>query len=154
MSMSLTSPAFAEGQAIPTKYSGQGNDISPPLNWRGAPAGVKSFALIVEDPDAPGGTFTHWVIFDLPADKTSLSEDVPTSATLPDGTKQGENDFGRMGYGGPMPPGQNPHRYYFIIFALDRMLDLEAGASKKELLKAVDGHVLAEGQLTGTYRRQ
>ncbi|HTV62558.1 MAG TPA: YbhB/YbcL family Raf kinase inhibitor-like protein [Verrucomicrobiae bacterium] len=154
MSMTLTSPAFAEGQAIPKKYSGQGENISPPLNWSGAPAGVKSFALIVEDPDAPMGTFTHWVIFNLPPDTTVLQANVPTSETLADGARQGENDFGRTGYGGPMPPGGNPHRYYFKIFALDTLLDLEPGASEKQLLKAVREHVLAEGQLMGTYQRQ
>jgi len=154
MSMSLTSPAFAEGKAIPIKYSGQGENISPPLNWSGAPAGAKSFALIVEDPDAPMGTFTHWVIFNLPPDKTALQENVPTSETLADGARQGENDFGRMGYGGPMPPGQNPHRFFFKIFALDTKLELDAGASKKGLLEAMKGHVLAEGKLMGTYQRQ
>ncbi len=152
--MLLTSAAFDEGKTIPIKYSGQGDDLSPPLSWSGAPGGAKSFALIMEDPDAPMMTFTHWVIFNLPGDKTSLPENVAKVGELPDGSRQGKNSFQETGYGGPMPPPGKAHRYYFKIFALDTVLNLKAGANKKELLAAMEGHILAEGQLMGIYQRQ
>lgn len=154
MSLQLMSSAFADGKTISIKYSGQGEDISPPLSWSGAPAGTRSFALIVEDPDAPLMTFTHWVIFNLPPGKTSLPENVAKSEELPDGSRQGKNSFQRTGYSGPMPPTKKPHRYYFKIFALDSFLDLDSRATKKELLQAMDGHILAEGQLIGIYQKQ
>ncbi len=148
MTLELTSTAFRDGEAIPKKYTGDGQDASPPLQWRDPPAGTGSLALICEDPDAPRGTFTHWVAFNLPAESHELSE-----AALPKGTAQGTNDFGKVGYGGPAPPKGKPHRYVFKLYALDGPLDLRAGATKAQLLGAIKGHVLAEGQLVGTYAR-
>lgn len=154
MNMQITSTAFAEGQPIPDKYTCAGEDVSPPLTWSGAPAGAKSFTLITDDPDAPMGTWVHWVIFNLPPTATSLVENTPPSGELPDGSKQGANDFGKIGYGGPCPPPGRPHRYFFKIYALDATLNLKSGATKKELLRAMEGHVLAQGQLMGTYQRR
>lgn len=154
MSIQITSTAFTEGQAIPQKYSGQGRDISPPLAWTNAPADTRSFALIADDPDAPVGTWVHWVLYDLSPGTTELAEDTPKSQFLPGGAKQGVNDFHRLGYGGPAPPPGKPHRYFFKLYALDTMLELKPGATKKDLLKAMEGHILAEGQLMGTYQRK
>ncbi len=154
MSIQITSTAFAEGQPIPDKYTCAGLNVSPPLQWANAPAGIKSFALIADDPDAPMGTWVHWVIYNLPPATAALAENTPPSPELPDGSKQGVNDFRQTGYGGPCPPPGKPHRYFFKIYALDTMLSLKSGATKKELLKAMDGHVLAQGQLMGTYQRQ
>ena len=154
MKMQLSSPAFSEGQSIPQKYTGQGDDVSPPLTWSGAPMQAKSFALTTDDPDAPVGDWVHWVIYDLPAGQTSLPENVARTATLPDGSRQGINDFKETGYGGPMPPPGKPHRYFFRIYALDTMLTLKAGATRDQLLEAMKGHVIAEGQLMGAYQRR
>lgn len=154
MSLKLTSPAFAEGQPIPAKYTGDGPDVSPPLQWSGVPAGAKSLALICDDPDAPVGTWVHWVLYGLPASATELPENVPPQETLPSGARQGVNDFGRVGYGGPAPPPGKPHRYYFKLYALDTELNLKPKATKQELLRAMQGHILAEGQLMGTYQRR
>lgn len=154
MKIPITSTAFAEGQPIPEKYTCSGKDVSPPLTWSNAPAGTKSFALVAEDPDAPMGTWVHWVIYDLPADTTALPEDVAKSQYVSGNAKQGLNDFHRLGYGGPCPPPGKPHRYYFKLYALDAMLNLKPGATKQELLKAMEGHILAEGQLMGTFQRQ
>jgi Raf kinase inhibitor-like YbhB/YbcL family protein len=153
MALELTSAAFQEGAAIPERYTADGRNVSPPLKWRGAPAGTASLALVCEDPDAPRGTFTHWVAFNLPAGSRELGEGVPAEATLPNGTAQGTNDFGKVGYGGPKPPPGKPHRYVFKLAALDRPLDLPPGATGAQLLAALKGHVLAETQLTGTYGR-
>jgi Raf kinase inhibitor-like YbhB/YbcL family protein len=153
MNIPVTSTAFAEGRPIPDKYTCSGPNVSPALRWGNAPAGTKSFALIADDPDAPVGTWVHWVLYDLPPATMSLAENVPSSPELPDGSKQGVNDFGQPGYGGPCPPPGKPHRYFFKIYALDIMLNLKSGATKNELLKAMDGHVLAQGQLIGTYQR-
>ena len=152
--MQLTSTAFAEGEAIPAKYTCDGADVSPPLKWSGAPAGVKSFALIADDPDAPVGTWVHWVLFDLPAAAAELPEALPKSQYLPGGAKQGLNDFKHLGYGGPCPPAGKPHRYFFKLYALDRLLDLKPGATKKELERAIEKHTLAQGQLMGIYKRK
>jgi Raf kinase inhibitor-like YbhB/YbcL family protein len=127
-------------------------DISPPLAWTSGPEGTKTFALICDDPDAPMGTWVHWVLFNLPADIIELRENVPPERELESGAKQGMNDFRKIGYGGPCPPG-GTHRYYFKLYALDTEINLEAGATKSELLKAVEGHILAEGQLMGKYER-
>jgi Raf kinase inhibitor-like YbhB/YbcL family protein len=151
MSFQLTSTAFEEGQPIPRQYSGEGQNVSPPLKWTEPPAGTRSFALICEDPDAPRGAFTHWVIFNLPAESRELSAGVPNEEGLANGTRQGINDFGKMGYGGPKPPPGRPHRYFFKLFALDRMLDLPAAIKKDRLLAAIKGHVRGEAQLMGTY---
>ena len=154
MNLSITSTAFAAEQPIPQKYTCQGSDISPPLVWTNAPANTKSFALIMDDPDAPVGTWVHWVLYDLPPNTTELPEDVAKTQFIANGAKQGLNSWPRLGYGGPCPPPGKPHRYFFKLYALDRMLDLKPGATKKDLLKAMEGHVLAEGQLMGTYQRK
>jgi len=153
MALTVSSSAFKEGDRIPAKYTCQGQDVSPPLAWGEPPAGTQSFALIVDDPDAPGGVFTHWVLFNIPPDSRNLPEAVPTQAELASGALQGKTDFGRIGYGGPCPPPGRPHRYQFTLYALDQPLGLEGGASKKQLLSAMEGHILAQGQLTGTYQR-
>jgi Raf kinase inhibitor-like YbhB/YbcL family protein len=151
--MQVSSPAFNDGQAIPAGFTADGADKSPELRWSGAPANTQSFALICDDPDAPRGTWTHWVLFNLPADTTSLPEGVATDKELPGGARQGKNDFGKIGYGGPSPPKGPPHRYYFKVYALDTKLDLSAGVNRKQLLDAMKGHVQAEGQLMGRYGR-
>ena len=154
MNIQITSAAFADGQPIPAKYTGDGQDVSPPLRWTNAPANTRSFALIADDPDAPVGTWVHWVLYDLPATATELAENTPKSPQLPDGAKQGLNSGSRLGYGGPCPPPGKPHRYFFKLYALDTLLNLKPGVTKKDLLKAMEGHVLAEGQLMGTYQRK
>jgi len=153
MVLSVPSAAFREGEVIPIEYTCQGQDVSPPLTWSEPPAGTQSLALIVDDPDAPVGVFTHWVIFNIPADSRGLSEAVPTQAELPSGALQGKNDFGRMGYAGPCPPSGRTHRYQFTVYALDSRLDLTAGVAKTQLLTAMQGHVLAQGELSGRYQR-
>ena len=153
MQISIKSPAFAEGDMIPQAYTCDGKDISPALTWSAVPSGCKSIAVICDDPDAPMGTWVHWVIFNIPANATSLPEGVPKDKVLADGSKQGSNDFRRIGYGGPCPPAGPAHRYFFKIYALDASLELQPGASKKELLKAMEGHILSEGQLMGKYKR-
>lgn len=159
MSLQITSSAFAEGQPIPQKYTCQGSDVSPQLKWSGAPANTKSFSLIADDPDAPDPrapkmTWVHWVLYDLPASANELAENVAKTPTLPNGAKQGITDFKRIGYGGPCPPPGGAHRYFFKLYALDAALDLKPGATKPELLKAMEGHVLAQAQLMGTYQRK
>ena len=151
--MKLNSVAWMEGQLIPVKYSCDGADVSPPLAWSEAPAGTRSFALICDDPDAPAGTWVHWVLYGLPATATGLSEGIASAEALPDGAKQGVNDFRRTGYGGPCPPPGAPHRYYFKLYALDVAPALKLRATKAELLRAMAGHILAEARLMGTYRR-
>lgn len=151
--MEITSGAFTEGKPIPQEYTCDGADISPPLDWTDVPPDAKSLALIADDPDAPGGTWVHWVLYNLPPDIAGLEENVPVDAQLVNGASQGINDFKRTGYGGPCPPPGKPHRYYFKIYALDSMLDVVDGATKQALLDAMDGHVLGEGHLMGTYRR-
>jgi Raf kinase inhibitor-like YbhB/YbcL family protein len=152
--MKVTSSAFQAGQAIPAKYTCEGADISPPLEWSGVPAAAKSLALICDDPDAPGGTWVHWVLYDLPVTATDLAERVPPAESLPFGAQQGINGFRRVGYGGPCPPPGKPHRYYFKLYALDVDLVLKPRTTKQELLRAMDGHILAEAQLMGTYQRR
>jgi Raf kinase inhibitor-like YbhB/YbcL family protein len=151
--MKLTSTAFTEGSTIPKKFTGDGEDHSPPLQWSEVPDKTKSFALIADDPDAPMGTWVHWVIFNLPAYQHELAEGVPPEATLASGAKQGKNDFKKIGYGGPAPPKGKPHRYYFKLYALDSMLELNEGASKKDVERAMKGHILASGELMGLYGR-
>lgn len=151
--MKLRSPSFGDGEQIPVKFTCDGRDVSPPLQWNDAPAGTKSFALICEDPDAPAGTWVHWVLFNLPAAKGELPEHVSTSEILPGGAKQGRNDFKRIGYGGPCPPPGKPHRYFFKLYALATELALEPRATKTDVLHAMRGHVLAEASLMGTYER-
>jgi Raf kinase inhibitor-like YbhB/YbcL family protein len=155
MGFTIKSPAFNQGDTIPREHSCEGKDTSPELGWEGAPEGTKSFSLIVEDPDAPVGTFIHWVIYDIPGEDNGLSGGLSTALTLEGGIKQGRNDFGRTGYGGPCPPrGHGRHRYFFILRALDVSgLGLPAGAGKKAVEKAMEGHVLEEARLMGVYQR-
>ncbi|MGH7942315.1 MAG: YbhB/YbcL family Raf kinase inhibitor-like protein [Limisphaerales bacterium] len=154
MGFSINSDAFSSNGMIPKKYSGQGENISPPLAWSGEPDGTKSFALIVDDPDVPLGTFVHWVIYDLPSTVHRLPENVERSEAPLDGARQGKNSFFKIGYVGPMPPTQKPHRYFFKLFALDATPQLEAGADKRDLLKAMEGHVMGQAQLMGVYQKQ
>ena len=153
MEIKITSTAFEDGGMIPTKYTCDGEDISPPLQWDAVPEGTKTIALINDDPDAPMGTWVHWVIFNIPADVKELAQNIPADKTLPNGAKQGITDFRRVGYGGPCPPG-GTHRYFFKIYALDSEINLEAGADKEQLLKAMKGHIIGQGQLIGKYKRQ
>lgn len=153
MKLELQSPAFGFGEPIPKQYTGLGKDISPPLEWKGVPEKTRSLALVVEDPDAPAGIWTHWLVYGLSGSLQGLAEDQPKSQYLPGGARQGLNDFGRLGYGGPLPPPGPPHRYYFRLYALDCDLDLQPGARRKDVLRALEGHVLAEGVWMGTFRR-
>ena len=152
MTIHLTSSAFNQKGDIPVKYTCDGVNISPPLSWSGAPSGTKSYALLVEDPDAPSKTWIHWVVFNIPASQTSLNEHFPAIKEMSDGIRQGTNDFRNIGYGGPCPPN-GTHHYYFKIYALDNLLKLPAGSTKKELEQAMKNHILAEGELMGTYSR-
>ena len=152
MALSLTSIAFAAGKPIPAVYSCKGRSISPPLAWTGAPAETASFALIMDDPDAPSGTFVHWVIYNIPAASKGLPEAVSNDAKLADGTLQGNNGAGQTGYTGPCPPS-GTHRYFFKLYALDSTLNLPPGSSKDQLLKAMQGHILAQGELMGTFSK-
>lgn len=138
---------------IPSKYTCDGQNISPPLAWTSVPGRTKSFALIVDDPDAPMGTFVHWVMYDIPATERKLGEDVPRAETLPAGSRQGMNGMRKIGYTGPCPPS-GTHRYYFKVYALDKKLDLQPGATKQQLLAAMNGHILAQGQIMGRYKRK
>ena len=150
--MQLTSPAFNEGEMIPRKYTCDDQDISPPMAWSGVPEGTQIFALISDDPDAPMGTWVHWVYYDIPADRTELPENISPDKKPALGGTQGKNDFGRIGYGGPCPPG-GIHRYFFKLYALDTLFGLAAGITKGELLKAMEGHILEEARLMGKYSR-
>lgn len=153
MALKVTSTAFESGSTIPKKFTCDGPDVSPALNWNDPPAGTQSLALIADDPDAPVGTWVHWVLYDLPADARSLPESVPKQEQLANGARQGRNDFGKIGYGGPCPPPGKPHRYFFKLYALDTKLDLKAGATKAGAEKAMQGHILAQGELMGRYGR-
>ena len=151
--MRLFSNDFEPEGMIPHMFTCDGEDLSPHLAWDDVPEETKSFALIVDDPDAPMGTWVHWVLFNLPADKRELAENFPADETLPDGTRQGVTDFGKTGYGGPCPPS-GTHRYYFKIYALDEKIETASVVDKAVLLKAMQGHILAQGQLMGKYKRQ
>lgn len=153
MTLELRSPAFAEGGRIPPKHTCDGKDVSPTLSWTGLPAGAKSLALTCDDPDAPSGLWVHWVVFDLPPSATGLPEAVPATPEMPEGGRQGKNDFRKIGYGGPCPP-RGTHRYVFTLYAVDRMLGLPAGAARPDLLAALRNHTLGEATLTGTYSRR
>ena len=152
MDIKLTSTAFQDGGIIPTKYTCDGTNVSPPLDWSGAPQTTKSLALICDDPDAPGKTWVHWVVFDLPAGRSSLPENVPPQGTIAGGGKQGMNDFKKIGYGGPCPPS-GTHRYFFKIYALTAELNLESRTTKDQLWQAMKDHILAQGELMGRYKR-
>jgi Raf kinase inhibitor-like YbhB/YbcL family protein len=153
MDLHLTSKAFHDGQSIPTEFTGDGLDKSPPLSWNEPPNGTKAFALMCEDPDAPKGTFTHWMAFNIPPEARELGEGLPKEQKLANGAMQGKNDMGRIGYAGPAPPHGKPHRYQFELYALDSSPELQPGITAKDLRAAISGHVLAEGRLTGTYKR-
>lgn len=153
MSIILTSSAFDDGSPIPSQYTCDGRDISPPLAWTDPPAGTKSFALINDDPDAPMGTWVHWVVYNMPASTRTLPEVFPADPEHADGTRQGMTDFGRIGYGGPCPPS-GTHRYFFKVYALDTALSLPPGATKATLEATMQGHILGQTQLIGTYRRR
>lgn len=154
--LALRSAAFADGAPIPGPHTCDGPDRSPPLAWSGAPPATKSFALICDDPDAPAGTWVHWVLFDLPAAVTELAEGVAKTATLKQlgGAVQGNNTGQKIGYSGPCPPPGKPHRYFFTLYALDAALGLRAGATKAQVEQAMQGHVVAEARLMGTYGRR
>ena len=153
VTFTLSSTAFANGKPIPARYTCDGEDISPPLQWNEPPTGTRSFALVMDDPDAPMGTWVHWVLFDLPPESRALPEAVPSQGTLADGSRHGLNSWGRTDYGGPCPP-RGTHRYYFRLYALDAPLGLAVGASREEVLAAMSGHVLAQAELMGTYSRR
>ena len=150
MAFTVSSPGFKDGHAVPRRFTCDGDDVSPPLEWAGAPAGTRAFALMVDDPDAPSGHFTHWLVSDMGADRGSLAEDeVPNG-----GATEGANDFGRIGYGGPCPPrGHGPHRYQFHVFALAQPLQLSRGFTRRDFDKALRGHVLGTAVVKATYER-
>lgn len=154
MSVELKSDAFASGQSIPAKYGCTGKNISPALTWNEPPAGTRSFALIMDDPDAPGGTWVHWVLFNIPAEARGLPENLPLTGKNvdPNAIYAGKNSWGNTAYGGPCPPS-GTHRYYFRLYALDTTLSLLPGATRDELLREMKDHVLAQGELMGTFSK-
>ena len=149
----VTSPAFEEEDFIPTVYAGVGDDISPELNWEKVPLGTKTFALICEDPDAPRGTFVHWAIYNVPGKQRKLVSSIPTKPELEDGSLQGHNDFGRIGYAGPLPPLGKAHRYFFNLYALDTELNVDPGLNTVKLRDAMKDHILGEGHIMGRFAR-
>jgi Raf kinase inhibitor-like YbhB/YbcL family protein len=151
----LTSAAFKQGKRIPVLYTGEGKDLSPQLSWKGISRSVKSIALICEDPDAPGGVWTHWIIYNIPSTVNHLNCGIAPKTTLSDGTRQGKNDFGKIGYGGPYPPkGHGTHHYFFKIYALNTVLMLPPKTTTRQvLLNAMKDYILAQGELMGTYSR-
>jgi len=153
MELKITSAAFQNGAMIPKQFTCDDRDVSPSLAWTEGPAGTKTFALICNDPDAPVGTWVHWVLFNLPATTAELPENIAPEPTLAFGERHGKNSWGRFGYGGPCPPS-GTHRYFFKLYALDASLALPPGATKMEVEKAMQGHSLAQGQLMGRYKRQ
>jgi Raf kinase inhibitor-like YbhB/YbcL family protein len=155
--LKIASSSFAQNAAIPRKHTCDGEDLSPALTWSGAPAGTRSFALVMDDPDAPPGTWVHWVLYDLPADVAGLPEGVPRKERLENGAAHGQcwgvSSFSRVGYHGPCPPPGSPHHYHFRLYALDKPLGLAPRATTREISKAMEGHVLADAEIVGTYRR-
>ena len=151
--MELNSKSFSDEGNIPVRYTGFGEDVSPELNWEDVPEGTKSCAIIADDPDAPMGTWIHWVIYDIPASLNKLEENISREKVLSSGVKQGINSFGQIGYGGPYPPPGPAHRYVFTLYALDADLDLNTGLDKNALMKSFDGHILGETDLTGKFGR-
>jgi Raf kinase inhibitor-like YbhB/YbcL family protein len=154
VTIKLSSSAFSSEKPIPGKYTCEGDNASPPLTWSGVPEGTKSVALVCDDPDAPGGTWVHWVLYDLPPTTSALNEKVAPTPSLPSGGKQGTNSFEKIGYGGPCPPPGKGHHYFFKIYALDAPVGLKPGATKVDLLRAMEHHILGEGMLMGTYQRK
>jgi len=153
MKFQITSSAFKDGEMIPSKYTCDGENISPPLSWSEIPNGTKSLALINDDPDAPIGDWVHWIVFNIPPDTKEFKEAASSKKLLPKGALEGLNDWNKKGYGGPCPPS-GVHRYFFKLYALDTMLSLKEGATKRQLLEAMKGHILAEAQLIGKYQRK
>ncbi len=153
VAFTISSTSFSSGGDIAKKFTCDGADVSPQLTWTDPPAGTKSMALLADDPDAPVGNWNHWVLWNLPAESRQLAENVAKTAQLPDGSVQGLNDFRKAGYNGPCPPPGKPHRFYFKIFALDTKLDLKGTAGKPELEAAMKGHILAQAEWMGRYRR-
>ncbi|UCC96207.1 MAG: YbhB/YbcL family Raf kinase inhibitor-like protein [Candidatus Omnitrophota bacterium] len=151
--LEIKSVAFDDGKYIPVKYTCDAANMSPPLHWDDVPAATKSFALVCDDPDAPYAIWVHWVIFNIPPEKREFREDIPQKAILSDRTIQGLNDFGKIGYGGPCPPPNKPHRYFFRLYALDTTFLLDEKTTKRELMQAIEGHILAEAKMVGLYRR-
>lgn len=149
---SITSTSFPNGSVIPKQFSCDGPDVSPQLSWTEPPAGTMSFALLVDDPDAPAGNWNHWVIWNLPGSARMVPEGVSKSRRLPDGSEQGLNDFRKIGYNGPCPPANKPHHYHFRLFALEKKLTLPGDAGKPELERAMKGHILAQAEWTGTFQ--
>jgi len=149
----ISSDVFENGGMLSFEYTCDGSDLSPVLSWDGIPTGTQSIALIMDDPDAPRQTFVHWVIYNIPANTAGLSGALPRNKTLDDGSLQGKNDYGRIGYNGPCPPPGKPHRYFFKVYALDTTLGLKSGATKSQLEAAMSGHILAQGEIVGKYRR-
>jgi Raf kinase inhibitor-like YbhB/YbcL family protein len=149
----LVSPAFAHGAVIPIEYTCDGKNLSPALSWSDVPVERRSLALVCDDPDAPRGTWVHWVLYNLPGDAVELSPGIPPLPELPSGARQGRNDSGEIGYSGPCPPPGKPHRYYFRLYSLDILLTLPHGVSKDELEQAMSGHILGQGTLMGVYQR-
>jgi len=149
----IESPTFKNGERIPSRNTCDGADVSPELQWKDAPKNTKSFALISDDPDAPMGVFTHWVIFNIPPSESGLEEGVETKPTLPNRSVQGKTDFGRIGYGGPCPPS-GTHRYMFHLYALDTNLNLPTGSTKEQVVREMQSHVLGEAEIVGLYSRR
>jgi Raf kinase inhibitor-like YbhB/YbcL family protein len=152
--ISLASTAFEDGGPIPYLYTCEGDDISPPLQWSGAPVSTRTYAMVCEDPDAPRGTWIHWVLFNISGDAVELTKAVPTLPELPSGARHGRNTAGDMAYAGPCPPPGKPHRYFFRLYALDISLNLPPGATRAELEQAMDQHIVAQGTLMGTYEHR
>jgi len=151
--MTIESSAFKNNEMIPDRHANNKGNISPQLKWSGEPKGVKSFALIADDPDAPIGDWVHWVLFNIPSDVHELNENILPEQKFPNGMISGKNDWGNYGYNGPQPPS-GTHRYFFKVYALDSLLKLAAGATKKDLLKAMEKHILAHGELIGKYSKK
>lgn len=151
--MDLTSSAFENNEMIPAKYTCDGDDVSPPLSWAAVPQGTQSLTLICDDPDAPAGTWSHWVLYNISPDRDGLEENVPRDERLSQIGMQGRNDFGNSGYGGPCPPRGSTHHYYFRLYALDTTLEAMEGATRKQVLNRIQDHVLAQTELIGLYAR-
>lgn len=152
MGIKITSSAFTDSGMIPSKYTCDGINVSPPLAWQTEANGIKSFVLICDDPDAPAGDWVHWIIYDLPAASREIKEDCNANRNLPDGALMGVNDFHKISYGGPCPPS-GTHKYHFKIYALDKILHLNAGATKRTILEAMRGHIVDQGLMVGKYKR-
>ena len=153
VSFRVTSSSFRDGDAIPVRYTCDGENVSPPLSWDMVPEGSGALVLVMDDPDAPRGTFTHWVLYDIPPGTRELPEAIPPRDALDDGARHGRNDFGKLGYGGPCPPPGAPHHYRFTLYAVDAPLGLAPGVTKQEVTNALDGHTIGSARLVGTYGR-